>query len=339
MGCTNDSYIKTTNLDAKFYGFSQGRSEEIKELRKQKITQEENLFLNYHVSSQKDKIVKFSNLIMTSDIYFELLNAVFKNTILETFILSDIRFEGAVDVITQLFHSIKGKQSLKELRLEYLNNIGNKKGKGLYNLTKKLQLKRIILKELEFEEEDADFIGMLIAKNNIYLEYFEIENSYFGKKLNFVLDGINENNSIKELVLNKLGLDKNNFAFLLSSLVTNTSLILLDVSNNPIKDGSEAFKKFILNDLEILKMNNCDIESLEFHSLCEGISSKAKQIKVIELNCNQISNAASTIKGIELLFKENNFLERMTLYNNPIKKSDFEKYIKDKDYSKIACDY
>lgn len=337
MGCTNGSCLNSPNTKISSYGFSKGRSEEIKALRKQKLTQEESLFLDYHERAKKDKVVKLSNLTLSSDIYFELLNAISKNTVIEELILSDIRFEGCVEAITQLYHAIKTKNSIEELRLEYLNNIGHKKGKGLYNLTKELQLKRIIFKELEFIEEDSDYIGMLIAKNNVHLEYFQLENVFFGKKLNYVLDGINVNNSIKELVLSKLGLNKDNFDFLISALVSNTSLILLDVSDNPIKDGTEAFKKYTLNDLEILKMNNCDIESLDFHSLCEGINGKTKRIKFIELNNNQISNAAPTIKGLELLFKENKSLERIALYNNPIKRSDFAEYMKDKDYSKIAC--
>ena len=334
MGCSNSPSTKTH----KPHNYFHLKSKEIENLRMQVESKEEKLFLDVYHNAKSDEEVRFKNLILSQDIYFELLGILKTNQKIESLICSNLLFQGLTDVIPQLYHVLKGKKTIKRLQFEYITNMGNKKGKALFRLSTELpSLESLILKEIDLEPEDAEFLGLLIAKSSERLTYLEIVSIYFFDRTNYLLDGFNVNNSIKELILNKLDLDAKNFEFLISSLVSNYCLSTLDVSNNPIGPGTEAIKKYPLVNLVILIMNNCSINSDDLSNLCEGLE-KNKMLKTVELNHNKIDNSAIGVKGIEKLFKANETIQIFSLKNNKITKVDIEEYVEDIAFQKILLD-
>lgn len=335
MGCSNSPPQKTEKKQKNFFRL---KTKEIEKLRTEVSSKEEKLFLDAYQSAKSDADVEFRNFIFSQDIYFELLNILKTNENIETLKWSNILFQGSTDVLPQLYHILKGKKSLTRLELEYITNLGNKKGNALYRLSRELpNLSAVILKEIELEPEDAEFIGMLIAKSSENLTYFEVDNIYFMEKTDYLLDGLNQNNSIKELVLNRLGLTESNFDFLISSLVTNYCLTKLDVSHNPIGKGVESIKKYPLVHLTDLIMNSCNIKSNDFKLLCEGIESN-KELKVIELNGNQIDNKPVSVKAIENFFKNNNTIQIFSIKNNMILREDVGKYLDEAVFERLLID-
>ena len=336
MGC---SHTPSTKQDkAVMNNYFRLKTKEIEKLRTEVHTKEEKLFLDIYKSARSDKEVNFCNLVLSQDIYFELLQILKTNEKIEFLNWTNILFQGSTDVIPQLYHILKGKSTLKKIEFDYITNLGNKKGNALYRLSRELpSLESVVLKEIELEQEDAEYLGLLIAKSNKNLIYFELESIYFFDKTEYFLDGFNQNNSIKELVLNKLNLNANNFEFLIQALTTNNCLTTLDVSNNPIGHGTEAIKKYPLVNLEKLIMNNCSIYSDDFSLLCQGIE-KDKQLKHVEMNNNNIDNSAIAVKAIERLFKENKVLQVFSLKFNSIGKVDIEQYVDDKAFQRIMID-
>ena len=146
------------------------------------------------------------------------------------------------------------------------------------------------------------------------------------------------NNCIKELYLNKIGLKWDNFEFLISALSTNSCLVILDVSNNPIEKVTEKLIRYPLQNLNELIMNNCNIDDNAFSSLCEGLI-KFKKVETIELNYNEITQAAKSVCALKKLFENNgDVIAIMSMKNNEIKREDIDEFLNGSDLKKILID-
>ena len=301
-------------------------------------TKEEELFMKYY-NNMKEKDIVLKNLILNQDIYFALINNMLSNDSVESITFSNILFEEKIDVLLQLFHIVKDIHTIKHLCFEFLSNLGNKKGKSLYEIVKKnLGLQSLILRELDLDKEDAEFLGRIIAKCTDNLTRIEIESIQLFEYTNYLLDGFNVNNCIKELYLNKIGLKWDNFEFLISALSTNSCLVILDVSNNPIGKGTDVLIQFPLENLNELIMNNCNIDDNAFASLCEGLI-KCKKVETIELNYNGITQAAKSVCALKKLFEKNgDVIAIMSMKNNEITREDIEEFIDGSDLKKILID-
>ena len=89
-------------------------------------SKEEKLFLDVYHNAKSDDEVRFKNLILSQDIYFELLGILKTNQKIESLICSNLLFQGLTDVIPQLYHVLKGKKTIKRLQFEYITNMGKK---------------------------------------------------------------------------------------------------------------------------------------------------------------------------------------------------------------------
>ena len=328
-GCGQKPKIKRDNNILRM------KTAEIETLRRKLQTKEEKEFLDIAMNLKKEEDCEIKNVVLTSEIYFELLNYLQKNQVIKSLSMNNINFLNPTNVLTQLYHSIKGKNGIKKIELKYLSNLGNKKGKSLCKICQDLpNLEHLELNEIELEEEDAEYLGGLLIKCK-KLTYFDIKSIYFFDKTNYFLDGINANNSIKELYLNRLGLKPNNFEFLISALQTNFCLEILDVSDNDIGRGVSEIKKHPLVNLTDLLLNNCGLDGDDFGFLCEGLE-ESTTLKNLEVKHNQIKGTAFAVSGVVALFKKNKVIQRIVMFGNPVNKGDIEDHIDPTDYGKIA---
>ena len=91
-----------------------------------------------YYENMKEKDIVLKNLILNQDIYFALINNMFSNDSVESITFSNILFEEKIDVLLELFHIVKDIHTIKHLCFEFISNLGNKKGKSLYEIVKKI---------------------------------------------------------------------------------------------------------------------------------------------------------------------------------------------------------
>ena len=117
---------------------------------------------------------------------------------------------------------------------------------------------------------------------------------------------------------------------------TNPSLIRLDVSNNPVKNGVKIFSEIYLTNLKTLQLNNCSIDEEAFYSLVDGVK-KYENLLLLELNMNIIKEASK--ETFKIFFEENTSLMDMYILQNPICKRDLMYILKDSDLVKVVSEY
>lgn len=291
---------------------------------------------NLEINSRTSRIVEWKNLSIDQLIYFKLLNSLSENDNLLGFILRDVDITGESDKLIELAKILMTKSNLRILEFHSLFNLGKKKGKSIAKIMEICnKVEKLVLDNLELEEQDAEFIGLILKNFTESLIYFEISLVFFENNLQSFLDGLYSNNNIRELVLNKINLTCDYFVFLLEAVSTNSCLIRLDVSNNPIREGVRGFGEFPLMNIVTLQMNNCGIDDFCMSLLLKGLENN-NSIRIIELNQNEITNDA--VDDIKLFFEKNSALKTMYLLNNRIGKNALRSKLSSADNIKIVAD-
>jgi hypothetical protein len=320
MGCSNGKTKgkRKTNLDDNAKGL---------------IAEKKFLKLNSDVKTALN--VNLCNLLLESDTYYSLLTTLAGNHIVETFKMDNLEIQNTDSkrkIVSYLDHygmfialanSLKGKPSLKSIELISLNNIGPKAGTSIAVILQKCpNVEKLILKEIELDEKDADPIGKVLKHNSKNLKHFEFSGIFF-EELDKIFDGLKENESIEVLILNKINLNPEFMDTFLPAVESNINLRLLDVSNNPLKNSVKSFGEFFANyyQLNEIKLNNCDINDDNLRDLLHSLKSNTS-VKVLELNNNEISK--HSMENIQAFFDLNKTLEYLYLLKNKIRRQDLE---------------
>jgi hypothetical protein len=228
-----------------------------------------------------------------------------------------------VDVLVGLANALKGKLALKSLELVSLNNMGSKAGSSIKHIMKKCpNVEKLILKELDVEEKDAEPIGLLLhhSKN---LKHFELSGIFFKSELNHIFEGLKENETIEFLIFNKINLNSEFMDTFLPGVESNINLRFLDVSNNPLGNSLKGFGEFFANysQLAEIRLNNCDINDDNLRDLLHSLKSNTS-VKTLELNNNEITKLS--LENLQAFFVLNTTLEYMYLLKNKIRRQDLE---------------
>jgi hypothetical protein len=324
------------NTENKFILIS---TKEMEDLEQHKYNAETENFTNLKISAKEDEEIIWRNLVIDDQTFLNLINALAENEKLQNFIIDGVEVTGALDTLINLARILMKKTKLKVLEFISLSKLGNKKAKSLAQImNSNSKVERLVLKEIDLQEEDAEYLGAILKQYSSNLKYFEISLVFFNSRVEEFLKGLQANDSIEELILNKINLNDLEFKFLVSAISTNQSLLRLDVSNNPIKSGVSVFSEFIdnFNSLTSLQMNNCDIDDECFLQLVEGIK-KSKSLKLLELNNNNLTeHSAETVK---IFFDDNKSLESLYILNNQLCKRDLMSKLDDSDLTKIISEY
>jgi len=297
---------------------------------------DESILKKFEASSKSSTIVEWKNLTIDQVIYLDLLSYLSENNQIKSFIFKNVDISGDFDKLIELAKILMHKENLKNLEFHSLSNLGNKKGKSIAKIMKHCKnVERIVIDNIDLEEEDAEFIGCILKNFTESLVYFQISLVFFGRQMRNFLDGLYSNNEIQEIVLNKINLTEDYFIFLLEAVSTNKCLIRLDVSNNPIKEGARGFIDYPLRNLKTLQMNNCDIDDNNLSVLLKGLYNN-RCLRILEINQNQIT--ADACNDIALFFQGNDYLETIYMLNNKIKKDVLCDYLNSDNLSKVVLD-
>ncbi|KAG5896130.1 hypothetical protein JTB14_011875 [Gonioctena quinquepunctata] len=104
-------------------------------------------------------------------------------------------------------------------------------------------------------------------------------------------------------------------------------LVFLDMSNNPLRGIPQFSKHFHINSLEILKLNNCSMESISVSAFSDSQSLKELHMTNNPVRVINGSFTSSTLRYIDLsnsllvhigedLFETSSVLETLVLTNN-----------------------
>jgi hypothetical protein len=236
-----------------------------------------------------------------------------------------------------LANSLKGKTSLKSVELLSLNNLGAKAGTSIAVIMQKCpNVERLVLKELDLEERDAEPLGIMLQSYSSNLKRFELCGIFFKTELNKIFNGIKYNESIEELILNKINLNSEFMDTFLPGVESNINLRLLDVSNNPLKDSVKMFGEFFapFGQLTEIKLNNCDINDDNLRDLLHSLKSNTS-VKTLEINNNEITKLSC--ENIQAFFILNRTVEYMYLLKNKIRRQDLE-ILDSNDLAKIISE-
>jgi hypothetical protein len=197
------------------------------------------------------------------------------------------------------------------------------------------KIEKLVLKEIELEEEDAEFIGSLLTNYSPNLIHFELCGIFFND-LSKVFNGLKGNNTIEVLVFNKIKLTSDSMSSFLPAVETNKKLNRLDLSNNPIKDSVKLFGDYFEDYklLTLLQLNNCAIHDDELTNLLHSLKNNTS-ILTLELNHNMITKVSADI--ISDFFILNQTIENIYMLKNKIRRRDLGK-LKNHDIAKIICE-
>jgi hypothetical protein len=281
-------------------------------------------------------IVEWKNLSIDQEVYMNLIKKLEKNEKLQGVIMRDVEINDEFDKLIELAKILMNKKNLKILEFHSLSNLGNKKGKSIAKILQNCKnVERLVLENIELEEEDAEFIGYILKNNAENLTYLEISLVFFNNKINSFLDGLYSNYSIGELVLNKINLTGDSFTFLIEAVSTNRSLTRLDVSKNPINEGVRCLQTYSLMNILTLQMNNCGINDDGLSVLLKGLLDN-EFLKILELNENEITSESGN--EIHSFFKINKTLKTLYLLNNRINKNSLSNLLNSADLIKVVSE-
>jgi hypothetical protein len=318
-------------------GFILPTNTQLEEVTKNANNKDAKNYLKLSEDAKTLKDIKWKDLIIDTQTYFDLLNAMNENENLETFSLESLEIQGTVDTMINLARTLMKKRKLKSLEFISLQNLGKKKAKSIAKIMEQCPLvERLILKQCELEESDAEFLGLILEKLSDNLIYFEISLVFFNTEMHRFLGGLQTNNTIQELILNKLNLSDINFNFLIKAISSNNCLRRLDVSNNPIQGGTSAFKRNALPHLHTLQLNNCSIDDESYYSLMDGIK-ESKSLVLLELNTNEITERS--VDTVIMFFEVNKSLDSMYMMRNKICKRDLMSKLSESNVVKLVLEY
>lgn len=350
MGCGNSKteghgHLSVYNPNKHYHHKRDGKSAgnfemkntaEIEAIQKQEIKTEEKNFLKLAEEAKSLNEIKWEKLILDNQTYFDLLNAMGENNDLTSFTMDSVQIEGGSDKMISLARALMPKSQLKKLEFISMANLGHKKAKSIAKIMENCKLvDRLVLKDLDFTEEDAKYIGVILSELSNNLIYFELSLAFFRSRQHDFIKGLSHNNSIQELILNKINLIEEDFKLLIQAVSTNFCLTKLDVSNNPVKMGVSAFKEHTLLNLKHLNMDNCDIDDGCFLNLLEGIKNS---LTLIYLNLNNNYITEESKEQVKFFFEGNRVLEYFYILNNKLCKRDLAPKLNDEDLLKVVSE-
>lgn len=296
-------------------------------------------FTNLKLSAKEDQEIVWKRLIIDDLTFLDLINAIGENDNIQKFVIEEVEITGALDTLINLARILMKKTKLKVLEFISLSKLGNKKAKSIAQImNSNSYVEKLVLKDIDLQQEDAEYIGTILKQYSSNLKYLEVSLVFFNSKVEELLKGLEANNSIEELIINKINLNDKEFKILIGALSSNRKLIRIDVSNNPIKSGVSVFSNYLDNfdSLINLQLNNCDIDDEYFLELIQGIK-KSKSLKNLELNNNNITEQSTDT--VKTFFDDNKSLESLYLLNNKICKRDMMSKLDDSDLIKIISEY
>lgn len=204
---------------------------------------------------------------------------------------------------------------------------------SIVKLAEAIPLQKIVLQELDFTDDDAEFLGLLLRKHSSQLKVFHLSGIFFYENIYKIISGLDYNNTIMELTINKGNISPQNFRDLVQAISSNECLRRLNLSQNPIGRGVDCFVTSLLPHLETLQLNNCDIDDDAFSIMADGLR-KNETIKVIELNNNSITNLAQS--DFKNFFETNKTIVHIYILQNPLRRKELYNFLRSEDYSKIV---
>jgi len=198
-------------------------------------------------------------------------------------------------------------------------------------------VEKITLVELDFTDADSEFLGKILSNNYPNFKILKLSGIFLGENIKYFLEGLKNNSTIEELSLQKMNLRKENISFLLNSLKNNNHLLSLDISNNPIGEAVKYFQgdEEYFNNLNRLKMNNCDIDDDRIKYLLDSFVLN-KSIECLELNNNQLTNECKT--HFISFFNLNNSVKTIYLLKNKFYKRGVSSSFRNKDIVKMVME-
>ena len=346
MGCGNTKLTETThskndatNKDEKLHennGECKLNIEELEQIQHQKINTKEKNYLKLANEARESSELFWNNLSLDKQSFFDLLNELEKNENLTSFHMENVLIESVADKVILLARVLMKKNKLKIFKLVSLNNLGRKLGFSIAKVMEGCKLvEKLVIKDLEIEEDDSKLIRLIIENLSQNLIYFEMSLIFFRSKQRQFLEGFCSNNKIQELVLQKISLKEDDFIYLIEALSTNRSLKRLDVSYNVVNFGTRVFKDVKLKNLEILQMNYCSIEDDSFLVLLEGLEFYTT-ILILELNNNSITKCSA--KYVGEYFEKNKTIQNLYLLHNELCKRDVSSLLSSDNLIKIISE-
>ncbi|CAG8470302.1 13539_t:CDS:2, partial [Dentiscutata heterogama] len=202
------------------------------------------------------------------------------------------------EIGNELVNSLKGNKTISSLDISY-NNIGSKLGKALMKiLVANDTLTRLNLSSTNIESDTLALLLKILKANKTRLADLNLSNNgeKLTKKGKILMEALGKNTTLISLNLSDNPIDWSDVSFV--HLESNKTLENLDLSNcNLSPKVVEKLKKFLITSKR-LKGLNLSSNNLTFLSerIISEILSKNKTIKTLNLSSNKIS---STIESLE----------------------------------------
>ena len=197
------------------------------------------------------RFIEFKNQKFTKKEITDIIQGIMDNYIIERLSLYNIKLstEEGSNYIQDLSDAIINKISFKELELVCLSDLGlgQKKGKNIGEIFKTCwHLNKAIIRDCELDDNDIEHIADAIVYLNTTIgsniNYLDLSGNFFEKKIKLLFYSLQDNKSITKLILQKMNINKINIEILLQSILNNHYIEHLDLSNNPIKNGTNFFR-------------------------------------------------------------------------------------------------
>lgn len=240
--------------------------------------------------------------------------------------------------MAHLANKLSGKETLKHIKFVSIINSGKKLAKAIAKILEDCpNIGRVSLIELDFDDEDCEYIGCILENNYKNFKVLKVSGIFLKENLQNFFDALKINHTLEELTLQKMNLRENNISWLLKGLKNNRHLKVLDISNNPIGNAVSFFEEDdeYFNSLETLKLNNCDITDSNINILLKSLSLN-KSIKTLELNNNYITNESK--ENLIAFFNLNDTISTIYLLKNKIYKRAVSSALKNKDLVKLVLE-
>ena len=284
------------------------------------------------------KAIELENLNLDMNTFSEFLQKVSTNSNATSFKLKNITVTGKFNKLPFIKKSLRVATKLTSFELNGLSNLGDKKGKSLYAILRdKPDIERLVLQDMHLEDEDAEFLAALIKEFCKKLKYLDLTGNYFGKNTELIFKALSNNVCIQTAIFMNMSIDSDLAEKLSNSMENNKDLETLDISNNPIKNGTSNMRNlFYFNGrMKSLIMNNCGIDDDSFSLLLEFLE-EDKCLKQLYLNNNDITEFS--VENIAKMFSRNQSLEYLYLLKNKIYKRDISAGLGSRDFEKVVVD-
>jgi hypothetical protein len=296
-------------------------------------------FMKIFETSTTSKEILIEKVTLEKQPYFDLLSNISMNKNLEAFMMKHVHILGTdYNKMVHLVKTLQRVSTLKSLELIGLSDLENKKGQSIYFVIKQLDnLERLVIRELDLDEDDAKYIKHTIELNKIKLTYLDLGNNFFGVKLKSICLSFAANTSFSTIILTKVNMRGEELTALLQSLKNNPVLELLDLSHNTLGDSVEYFTPdfFLSVNLQKLFLNNCEIDSHNLIAMLGNLKDN-KKMTHLELNNNHIEDTCAN--KIALFFQINKTLNFLYLLQNKIRQRDILNIVPNSDLKRCIIE-